>query len=135
MVKWWALPIVFCIGAGVAVFVVLWIGRGAGAKLESDLANLRKTNTDLTEHVTKLEKQLGQGNDLVTRLTGENQRLTASLGRSEQARAELEKRIGAGSGYVSAISSNNSTAIGLIQDVSGDIGRAISQNTGSVQSH
>lgn len=99
--------------------------------LQSNNDKLRTNNLDISADARILAGQLKQGNDLAAKLQSDNRKLEASLGRSQADNAELEKRINNSQGFTDIISSNNTTATGIIENVAESIGRAISEGTGS----
>ncbi len=136
---WWTNAIALGVGA-LAVFLLIVVPAGpraaaAESAFNSSIAALAKSNNDLRGKVADLGVQVGSGRQLAEGLEQQNSRLAASLSASEADRSKLEERLGASAGYAGAISGDNSTAQGLVEQVADDIRRALGQGGNPSPAH
>jgi septal ring factor EnvC (AmiA/AmiB activator) len=129
------LSIILVVG-GIYAFVKiknLFVNNSA---LVSELDTIRRNNLDISADARVLAGQLKQSNDLIKQLSSNNNGLKASLDASKSDNAKLaddnnrlNQQINNSTGFTDIIQSNNTEANGLIQSVSGSIGKALGQDS------
>ena len=136
------LSIILVIG-GIYAFITIKNLFDNNSALVGELNTIRTTNLDISADARVLAGQLKQSNDLIKQLASNNNGLKTSLDASKSDNAKLSsdnskladdnnrlnQQINNSTGFTDIIQSNNTEANGLIQSVSGSIGKALGKDS------
>ena len=135
------LSIILVVG-GIYAFIQfknLFVNNSA---LVKQLDTLRTTNLDISADARVLAGELKQGNSYIEQLKSnyigtkasldasqsDNSKLQSDNSKLQDDNNRLKQQIDNSTGFTDVIQSNNTEASGLIQSVSGSIGKALGQN-------